>query len=263
MSKSRSETNRRTTWDHDEIRDWAEERGGRPARVKNTGGEGDVGMIRIDFADFSGEDSLEEITWDAWFEAFDANQLALVVQDTTANGGPSNFNQLVAREGSESGGRRRGRGSARSTSVARPQEGGMTAKRRGHRGKDKDSNTMTMQDSSRTGSSRSTSRSGSRSTSGSTSGRSSRSSASGGGTRSGMSTRRSSSSSSRSGMTSASGGSRRRGSTSPRGRSTSRSMSGMGETRARSSRSSSNGRPTSRRTTGARQSSSRSRSSRY
>jgi hypothetical protein len=27
----------------------------------------DVGMIRIDFPGFSGEDPLEEISWDEWF----------------------------------------------------------------------------------------------------------------------------------------------------------------------------------------------------
>src|SRR5579883_2161636 len=54
------------TTDHDEIRQWAEERGGKPACVKGTGGQQDTGMIRIEFpgAPRTKEKSLQEITWD-------------------------------------------------------------------------------------------------------------------------------------------------------------------------------------------------------
>jgi hypothetical protein len=50
--------------DHDEIRQWAEERNARPSCVRGTGGGEDVGMIRLDFPGFSGEQSLEQIEWD-------------------------------------------------------------------------------------------------------------------------------------------------------------------------------------------------------
>jgi hypothetical protein len=63
-----------------------------------TGSEGDVGMIRLDFPGFSGEGSLEEIPWEEFFDAFEKNQLALVYQETTAEGQRSNFNKLVSRE---------------------------------------------------------------------------------------------------------------------------------------------------------------------
>jgi len=69
--------------------------------VRKTGGKGDVGMIRLDFPGFSGENSLQEITWDDWFEAFDENKLALIVQETTADGQQSNFNKLVRRTAQE------------------------------------------------------------------------------------------------------------------------------------------------------------------
>ena len=88
----------RTTTDRNEIRRWAEERGAKPACVKGTGGKGDPGMIRLDFPGFSGSDSLEHISWDEWFKAFDDNDLALVYQDRTADGQRSNFNKLVARD---------------------------------------------------------------------------------------------------------------------------------------------------------------------
>ena len=108
----------RTTTDHDEIRQWAKERGGRPSCVRNTGGDGDIGILRIDFPGYSGEGSLEEISWDNWFEKFDERGLALLFQETTAGGQRSNFNKLVSREPakqSESAHRGTGRGPGRST----------------------------------------------------------------------------------------------------------------------------------------------------
>lgn len=91
----------RTTTNHDEIRRWAEARRAQPACVKGTGGANDVGMIRLDFPGYSGGDSLEPISWDEWFRAFDDNNLALVYQETTSSGERSNFNKLVARETAE------------------------------------------------------------------------------------------------------------------------------------------------------------------
>ena len=89
--------------DHDEIRRWAEERGGQPACVRGTGGRGDVGMIRLDFPGFSGEHSLQSISWDQWFDEFDTRNLALLVQDRIGSGELSNFNKLVKREASARG----------------------------------------------------------------------------------------------------------------------------------------------------------------
>lgn len=90
--------------DHEEIQSWAEERGGVPACVRGTGGKKDVGMIRIDFPD-GPEPSLQEISWDEWFDKFDENDLALVYQDKTVRGQPSRFNKLVKR-GAQGGSRR-------------------------------------------------------------------------------------------------------------------------------------------------------------
>lgn len=65
------------TRDHDEIRQWTEQRGGVPAIVKGTGG-----LLRIDFVEGekSGghEESLEETDWDRWFEIFDDRDLAFL-----------------------------------------------------------------------------------------------------------------------------------------------------------------------------------------
>jgi ferritin-like metal-binding protein YciE len=89
------------TTDHEEIRRWAEERGARPTCVKGTGGRGDTGMIRLDFPGYTGEESLQDISWDDWFEKFDENNLALLYQEKTAGGQKSNFNKLVSRETAE------------------------------------------------------------------------------------------------------------------------------------------------------------------
>ena len=87
-----------TTTDHDTIRKWAEERGGKPSAVSATSSGDDPGIIRIDFPGYSGEDSLEEVSWDDWFAAFEDNNLAFVYQEETADGERSNFNKLVSRD---------------------------------------------------------------------------------------------------------------------------------------------------------------------
>jgi hypothetical protein len=97
MSKAES----KVTFDHDEIRRWAEDRDAKPACVRGTGGAGDIGMIRLDFPGYSGEDTLEHISWEDWFSKFDDRNLALLYQETTAEGQKSNFNKLVSRETAE------------------------------------------------------------------------------------------------------------------------------------------------------------------
>jgi hypothetical protein len=93
------------TTNHEEIRRWAEEWNGKPVCVKGTGGKGDVGTLRIDFPGYSGDNTLQEISWEEWFRQFDENNLALLIQEQTADGELSNFNKLVSRERSSSAGR--------------------------------------------------------------------------------------------------------------------------------------------------------------
>lgn len=78
----------RTTTDPDEIRQWAEARGGRPAKVE-TKGEG--GILRLDFGD--PDDNLTEIDWEEFFEIFEERGLAFLYQDE----GDSRFNKFVSR----------------------------------------------------------------------------------------------------------------------------------------------------------------------
>lgn len=127
----------KTTRDHEEIRRWAEERGGKPAHVKNTGSAEDIGILRIDFPGYSGEGSLEPISWDDFFRKFDERGLALVYQEETAGGQKSNFNKLVSaetvEEGAGAGGRHGRSGGTRSRSGGskRSRSGATTAAKKG------------------------------------------------------------------------------------------------------------------------------------
>jgi hypothetical protein len=94
-----------TTTDHATIRKWVEERGGHPARVKGTEGGHDAGLLRIDYPGYSGEDSLEEIGWDEWFEGFDQHKLAFLYEDDK----DSRFSKLISRDDKGGGGAHPGR----------------------------------------------------------------------------------------------------------------------------------------------------------
>ena len=87
----------KTTTDHDEIRRWVEDHGGTPASVTGTGSDDDDGVLRIDFPGGAGEEDLEHISWDEWFQAFYDNNLAFVYQELTAGGEDSTFFRLVKR----------------------------------------------------------------------------------------------------------------------------------------------------------------------
>lgn len=93
----------KVTTDHDEIRKWAEARGGRPAAVRSTYSKKDPGIIRIEFPDApnANDEALQEISWDEFFEKFDEANLALLHEEERRGGQRSNFNKLVGRETAE------------------------------------------------------------------------------------------------------------------------------------------------------------------
>ena len=92
----------KTTTDHEEIRHWAEQHGGKPAVVKSTHGQAKnrktgVGLLRLMFpkARESDHDELEEIAWEEFFQQFDDSKLALLYEEG------SNFNKLIGRDTAE------------------------------------------------------------------------------------------------------------------------------------------------------------------
>jgi hypothetical protein len=93
---TRAESNVLTN--HEDIRRWAEARKAQPACVKGTESDHGSCLLRLDFPGYSGEDSLQAIEWDQWFDVFDKRKLALIVEEKTAEGKSSNFNKLVSRD---------------------------------------------------------------------------------------------------------------------------------------------------------------------
>ncbi len=98
----------KVTTDHNTIKKWIEERGGKPASVKRTEGKDDPGLLRVDFpgrgkdeARNGGRGSLQEISWDDFFQKFDEKQLAFLYQDEMKSGQESRFFKLVSRDTAE------------------------------------------------------------------------------------------------------------------------------------------------------------------
>jgi hypothetical protein len=88
----------KVTTEHAQIQRWVVERGGHPARVKGTQNKQGPGILRIDYPGFSGEDTLEPISWQAFFEAFEENNLAFLYQEETKDGSESRFSKLIDRD---------------------------------------------------------------------------------------------------------------------------------------------------------------------
>jgi hypothetical protein len=85
--------------DHDEIRRWVEERGGQPATIAGTAtGDEEAGLLRIDFPGGSKNPPLQPISWEAFFEKFDAAKLALIYQDDEGEEDKNVFCKFVSQE---------------------------------------------------------------------------------------------------------------------------------------------------------------------
>lgn len=84
----------RATANHETIQRWVEGRGGSPAHVKATAQGDDPGILRIDFPGYSGEHTLEHLSWEQFFDWFERNDLAFLYQDNS----DSRFNKLVSRQ---------------------------------------------------------------------------------------------------------------------------------------------------------------------
>jgi hypothetical protein len=94
----------KVTTDHDTIRKWAEDRGGKPAvahlTFHNDPGP-DHAPIRILFPDTPGSDQLDEVSWPQLFRVFEEKNLAFAYQDQTSDGKTSHYFDFVQRPGSK------------------------------------------------------------------------------------------------------------------------------------------------------------------
>jgi hypothetical protein len=89
----------KVTTDHDEIRNWVEKHGGKPATVADTQrGKEAAGLLRIDLPGGASNPPLEPISWEDFFAKFDEEELAFLYQDETASGKESHFCKFVSRE---------------------------------------------------------------------------------------------------------------------------------------------------------------------
>ena len=211
----------KTTTDHEEIRRWAEERGGKPSTVAGTGGD-EPGILRIDFPPYGNEGKLEDICWDDWFQKFEENNLALLYEDKPARGGTSYFNKLISADTAESSSRGRNGSSNRSRSKGATSSGQHGSRSTGAR--------KASSSRSRSSSASSSTRSGSSS--------SSRRSASGKGASSGSSRTRQSASSGRKAQSGGRAAAEKK-SLSARGRSSSSGRASTKRTKTSATRSSS------------------------
>ncbi|MGH8019129.1 MAG: hypothetical protein ACREIA_12715, partial [Opitutaceae bacterium] len=57
-----------------------------------------MGVLRLDVPEQRNAETLEGISWDAFFEKFDEDRLALIYQERTGEGKYSSFHRLVGRD---------------------------------------------------------------------------------------------------------------------------------------------------------------------
>jgi len=80
------------TTHHEVIRQWAEDRDGVPATVEGTEHGDHLGVLRIDFG--AKEKNLRRVSWEEWFNTFDARHLNFIYQEQRTDGSQSNFFRL-------------------------------------------------------------------------------------------------------------------------------------------------------------------------
>lgn len=126
---AQSEAHSETTVDHDEIRKWAEERGGCPTSVKGTGTKKGAGILRLDFE--PKDEKLKEISWNEFFEKFDKEGLAFLYQEKTAHGEVSRFHKFIERHQAGSRSTKKPSGGAKSSGAAKAEKTGSRSKSAG------------------------------------------------------------------------------------------------------------------------------------
>jgi hypothetical protein len=87
------------TTDHDEIRRWAQERGGTPVIVRDTTslspGEG---YLHLEFPGYSRGENAEKVSWDQFFSTFEERNLAFQYQEERPTGTETYNFKLIDRD---------------------------------------------------------------------------------------------------------------------------------------------------------------------
>jgi len=94
QGRTQSSSKGQTTRDHGIIRDWAEQRGGKPSVVEGTQ------ILRLNFDEPGGDDDerLKEVSWEEFFQVFDDSDLDFLYSEQTAEGRTSRFFKFVREE---------------------------------------------------------------------------------------------------------------------------------------------------------------------
>lgn len=88
----------RVTTEHEQILRWADDHGAVPVRMKRAAREqDDPGALRFQFPEI-GLDAVETLTWDQFFDEFEALELAFVYQEDLETGRTTTWNKLVRRD---------------------------------------------------------------------------------------------------------------------------------------------------------------------
>lgn len=81
--------------DYEEICCWVEQYDGVLVKVRGIGLDEDLGILCIDFFGGVGEEELEYVDWDVWFEKFDKSYVVFFYQQEKVFGEDSIFFKLV------------------------------------------------------------------------------------------------------------------------------------------------------------------------
>lgn len=94
----------KTSFDHNEIRQWAEKHNGTPQIIDHETAQGDKVGIRINFPGHNDEELLSvdvkphDISWDEFFQIFDERGLALEYTDKIPEYDPNDSYRFLRRE---------------------------------------------------------------------------------------------------------------------------------------------------------------------
>lgn len=86
------------TTDHDEIRRWAEERGGAPVIVRDSAAANADGFLNLEFPGYDRGETAQRVSWDEFFRTFEDRNLAFQYQQERPTGAETFMFKLIDRD---------------------------------------------------------------------------------------------------------------------------------------------------------------------